>query len=116
MFFRDVVFGRLPASILEGFGLDLDGFGLPSWSHVGSSWVSIGPQIAILSVFWAILAPWTGFELQQEQILERWRQKMPSWRPPGSILEALQPWFWTVLANILLLKFELSSREMAVLH
>ena len=29
-FFRNVVFGRLPASILEGFGLDLDGFGRPS--------------------------------------------------------------------------------------
>ena len=47
MFFRDVVFGRLPASILEGFWLDLDGFGPPSWSHVGSSWVSIEPQIEI---------------------------------------------------------------------
>ena len=93
MFFRDVVFGRLPASILESFWLDLDGFGPPSWGHVGSSCVSIGPRIAILGVFWEILAPWTGFELQQEQVLERWRQKMPSWRPPGSILEALQPWF-----------------------
>ena len=88
MFVRDVVFGRLPALILGGFWLDLDGFGPPSWGHVGSSWVSIGPQIAILGVFWAILAPCTGFELQQEQILERWRQMMPSWKPPGSILEA----------------------------
>ena len=57
MFFRDVVFERLPASILDGFWLDFDGFGPPSWSHVGSSWVSIGPQIAIFGVFWAILAP-----------------------------------------------------------
>ena len=57
MFFRDVAFGRLPASILEGFGLDLEGFGPPSWSHVGSSWVSIGPQNAIFGVFRAILAP-----------------------------------------------------------
>ena len=87
MFFRDVVFGRLPASILEGFWLDLDGFGPPSWSHVGSSWASIGPPIAIFGVCWAILAPCTGFELQQEQILQRWRPKIPSWRPPGSILE-----------------------------
>ena len=57
MFFGDVVFGRLPASILEGLGLDLDGFGSPSWGHVGSSWVSIGPRIAIFCVYWAILAP-----------------------------------------------------------
>ena len=73
MFFREVVFGRLHASILEGLGLDLDGFGSPSWGHVGSGWVSIGPRIAIFCVYWAILAPWTGFELQQEPILERWR-------------------------------------------
>ena len=57
MFFREVVFGRLPASILEGLGLDLDGFGSPSWGHVGSSWVSIGPRIAIFGVYWSILAP-----------------------------------------------------------
>ena len=88
MFFRDVVFGRLPASILGSFWLDLGRFGPPSWSHVGSSWVSIAPQIAIFGVFWTILAPWTGFAFQQEQISERWRQKMPSWRPPGSVLEA----------------------------
>ena len=68
MFFRGVVLERLPASILGSFWLDLDGFGPPSWNHVGSSWVSFGPQIAIFGVFWAILAPWTDFELQQEYV------------------------------------------------
>ena len=57
MFFGDVVFGRLPASVLGEFWLDLVGVGPPGWSHVGSSWVSFGPQIAILGVFWPILAP-----------------------------------------------------------
>ena len=57
MFFRDVVFGRLPASILGGIWLNLEGFGPPSWSHVGSSWVSFGRQIVIFGIFWAILAP-----------------------------------------------------------
>ena len=37
-----------------------------NWDHVGTSWASIGPQIAIWGVFWAILAPCTDFELGQE--------------------------------------------------
>lgn len=48
MFFRDVVFGHLPASILKRFWLDLEGLGSPSCSHVGSSWVAFGLQIGFL--------------------------------------------------------------------
>ena len=66
MFFRDVVLERLPASILAGFWLHLGGFGPPSRGHVGASWASIGRQIAIWDVFWAILALCTDFELCQE--------------------------------------------------
>ena len=56
-FFRDVVFGRLSASILGSFWRHLAGFGPPSWSRVGSSWLSIRPQLLIFGVFWSILAP-----------------------------------------------------------
>ena len=63
MFFRDVVLEHLPASILVCFWLHLEGFGPPSWGHVGTGWASTGPQIAIFGVFWAILAPCTDFEL-----------------------------------------------------
>ena len=66
MFVRDVVLERLPALILVCLWLHLGGFGPPSWDHVGTSWASIGPQIAIWGVFWAILAPCTDFELGQE--------------------------------------------------
>ena len=52
MFFRDVVFGRLPASILEGFWLDLDGLGPPSWSHVG---LKLGLNWALNCDFWRLL-------------------------------------------------------------
>ena len=66
MFFRDVVLERSPAVILARFWLHLGGFWPRSWHHVGAGWASIGPQIAIWGVFWAILAPCTDFEFQQK--------------------------------------------------
>ena len=88
MFFRSVVFGRSPASILVCFWLHLGGFGPPSWGYVGASGVSIGPQIGFGVSFGRSWRLELILNLEIEQILERWRQKMPSWGPPGSILEA----------------------------
>ena len=88
MFFRSVVFGRSPASILVCFWLHLGGLGPPSWGHVGPSGVSIGPQIGFGVSFGRSWRLELILNLEIEQILERWRQKMPSWGHSSSILEA----------------------------
>ena len=81
--------------------------------QVGAMLAQVGSQLSLKLRFW--------HPHRSEEMFWRFLQSkiwiyLLSWRPPGSILEALQPWFWRVLARILWLKFNISSRYVAVLR